>query len=281
VEFGKRMRLSDAELAAQGLTRMSETERLTKYYTGEDSLFKTMRRAQDLIGRNTSQIGTLETRLAAVPAVPPNAATLAVTSGIKSIKLTWTAPSTRASVVTGYRIYRARGSRVGDFPFVKVYDGPATVTTFTDNNVSVGISYYYSLVSVNAAGLESSPHLGRTARGVSPSTSPVSVVSDAGVYVVPNPFDMRYQRETFASAKNQPLPGFANQMLFYGLPNSATITIFTLDGVRVRSISHNANAGTEAWDMLSDAGQPVVSGVYIYVIDSANGKSVGKLVIAR
>ena len=281
VLFGKRMRLSDAELAAQGLTRMDETERLRTYYTGEDSLYTIVRRAQDIITRNVSQIGDLEARLATIPTTPPNPATLAVTGGIQSVKLTWTAPSTRAGEVTAYRIYRARGSRVGDFPFEKIYEGPTSVTTYTDNNVSVGILYYYYLVTVNASGVESSFHMCRTARGVGPSTAPVSVVADTGVYVVPNPYDMRYQRSTFASAKNQPLPGFAQQMLFYGLPQQATITIFTLDGVRVRTITHNANAGTEAWDLLSDAGQPVVSGVYIYVVDSVNGKSVGKLVIAR
>jgi hypothetical protein len=76
------------------------------------------------------------------------------------------------------------------------------------------------------------------------------------------------------------MPGFAENVTFYGLPAKATIVVYTLDGNQIKQIDHDA-AGTEPWDLTSDAGQPIVSGVYIYVVDSDAGKAVGKLVVVR
>lgn len=277
VELGNRLRLPTSDPNV-----LTEEARLTKYFSLEDSLFTILRRAQDMITRNVSSTADLEARLnsqLSSISSPPNAATFTVNSGVGKISMTWTAPTTRTSEVAKYRVYRARGSRVGDFPWGMVYEG--TGTSFDDVGVSVGIQYFYYLVTVNAAGVESSPHMARTERGVTPSTAVATAVTDENVYVVPNPYDARYQLSTFAAQKGQPLPAFAGQVLFYGLPAKATIHIYTLDGVEIRTIQHDVQAGTEAWDLTSATGQPVVTGVYIYVVDSSAGKAIGKLVIVR
>ena len=280
VELGRRLRLDDADP-----DKLTEEARLEKYFTLEDSLFTILRRAQNTISRDVSTLADLDARLLTQDVQsPPNAGTFAVNSGAGKIQMTWTAPMSRASEVAKYRVYRARGSRVGDFPFGLVYEG--TDLAFDDDQVAVGIEYYYYLVTVNAAGIESSMHMARTEHGVGPSTAAATKVEDPsgagmGAYVVPNPWDGRNQLSTFQSAKGQPMPGFAENVTFYGLPAKATIVIFTLDGNQIKQIEHDATGGTEPWDLTSDAGQPIVSGVYIYVVDSDAGKAVGKLVVVR
>jgi len=212
---------------------------------------------------------------------PPNAATLSVVGGAGKVDLSWTAPTSRAGEVAKYRIYRARGSRLGDFPWTLVKEVAAGTTSYTDTDVAVGLQYFYYLVTVNSAGVESSVHMGRTSRGVRPSVAANSSPSNSTVYVVPNPYDARYQLSTFQTAKDQPLPDFASQVVFYGLPAKATIHVYTLAGVEVVQISHNASNGSEPWDLKSRNGQPVVSGVYVYVVESDAGNAVGKLVIGR
>jgi len=283
VELGKRLRLSDADLEAEGLTRLTEQERLTKFFALEDELFTVLQRAQRTITRDVSTLKELDARLATQDVqTPPNAATFAVNAGSGQINLSWTAPNTRANEVSSYRVYRARGSRVGDFPWTEVYSGSAT--SYDDTDVAVGIDYFYYVVTVNSAGVESSPHLARTQHGVSPSTEPETAVGD--VYVVPNPYDARYQLGTFQAAAGEPLPGFAENVVFYGLPANATIIVYTLDGVQIKRIEHvaaegTAGQGTEAWDLTTDTGLPIVSGVYIYAVDSDAGDAIGKLVVVR
>jgi len=276
VELGNRLRLP-----VDDPNVLTEEARLKIYYGLEDELYTILERGHDAVGEATSTLATLETQLAAVPTSPPNPATFTLSSGIGQIDMTWTGPSSRTGAVAGYRIYRARGSRVGDFPWVKVADLGASTLSYSDENVSVGIDYFYYLVTVNSSGTESSAHMARTQLSVSPSTSPETAVTDDGVYVVPNPYNLRYQEDTFVAQKGGVLPGFAEQVVFYGLPAKATIHIYTLDGFEIQAIEHDAAAGTEPWDLLSRTGQPVVSGVYVYVVESTSGNAVGKLVIVR
>jgi hypothetical protein len=74
---------------------------------------------------------------------------------------------------------------------------------------------------------------------------------------------------------------------FINLPREATISIYTLDGDLVRTIDHNDEAFTSDyssrayWDLISRNTQAVVSGVYIYRVDSDLGSQVGKIVLIK
>ena len=74
---------------------------------------------------------------------------------------------------------------------------------------------------------------------------------------------------------------------FINLPNEATIRIYTLDGDLVRVIDHQAGAFTTDyssrayWDLVTRNTQAVVSGVYIYRVDSKLGVQVGKIVVVK
>ena len=71
------------------------------------------------------------------------------------------------------------------------------------------------------------------------------------------------------------------------LPERATIKIFTLDGDMVREIQHEPGgiftetSSTAWWDLISKNTQAVVSGVYLYSVESELGTQLGKIVIIK
>jgi hypothetical protein len=68
---------------------------------------------------------------------------------------------------------------------------------------------------------------------------------------------------------------------FTELPAQGTIEVFNVRGERVwRSDIPNAS-GQLRWDVRNQSGQPVASGVYLYVIQSPKDKKTGKLAIVR
>lgn len=288
--YQEQLAAGSAWLTGGGYNTAAEEKRLRDFFAGEDSLFTAFRRAQDAIGVQTSTVAELEASLRAVPALqsaPANPATFKAVSGTARLDLSWSA----VPGVDGYRIYRTTGSRLGDYPWVRVAEPGQAVMSYKDSaGVQVGIGYYYYIVSVKN-GVESSMHAARTAIPVSPFTAPAAQLDR--VIVVPNPWDWRYQNNTFVGAQlaGRQLPGFSNQVTFRGLVDRCTIHIYTLDGVEIRTIEHVPNLpepgvevpfGTQAWDLKTDGGQTVVTGVYIYVVDSPDkGKYVGKLVIIR
>jgi len=273
---------------------MSEQQRLTRYFTLEDSLFTIFRRSQDVIepaGTNTSTVAELEAMLAAnvdLQSAPANPSTFTANSSTDKLELSWT----EVSGVDGYRIYRTTGNRLGEQPWVRVASesdlGPTATSHSDDMDVQVGVGYFYYIVSVKN-GYESGSFATRTAKAVSPVTTPAGDLSD--VYVVPNPWNWRYQNKVFVTEVGNPLPGFADQVTFHGIVGKCTIHIFTLDGVEIKRIEHEPlqpgpglelKFGTEVWDLKTDGGQPVVSGIYIYVVDDpANGTANGKIVVIR
>lgn len=63
--------------------------------------------------------------------------------------------------------------------------------------------------------------------------------------------------------KNQ----FSRFVTFNHLPASATLRIFTLSGILVRTLEKSDESQFTTWDLLNEAGLPVASGVYIIYID--------------
>lgn len=78
----------------------------------------------------------------------------------------------------------------------------------------------------------------------------------------------------------------ARQVTFYNVPDTCTLSIWSLDGDLVRKIKHYADpAGSEAtvvrWDMITRNTQAVKTGIYVWSIESRFGTDVGKLVIIK
>ena len=81
------------------------------------------------------------------------------------------------------------------------------------------------------------------------------------ILAVPNPYLGRSSYE-FSS--------LSRQMRFTNLPAQCTIRIFSLSGDLVRTINHNNGLSFDTWDLKTDQGVLVASGVYIAHFDAPN-----------
>jgi hypothetical protein len=79
----------------------------------------------------------------------PGKETMTATAIQHSVALSWNAST---SSISGYNVYR--GSQSGG-PYTKVNSSLQSGTTFTDNNVQAGSTYFYVVTSVDASSQES------------------------------------------------------------------------------------------------------------------------------
>jgi hypothetical protein len=93
----------------------------------------------------------------------------------------------------------------------------------------------------------------------------------ARVRAVPNPYFAHSQYE---------LNRFNRVLKFTHLPARCTIRLFDLAGDLVRTIEKNDNTSQATWDLNTDHGLPIGSGVYIFHIDAPGvGTTTGKVAV--
>ena len=102
-----------------------------------------------------------------------------------------------------------------------------------------------------------------------------SVVANAvdDVYPVPNPYYNLTSLE---------LDQFRRQIKFVNLPPAlTTVRIFNLAGDCVRVLTKDDAGSAElVWDVLTETGLPVASGMYIYHVEAQGiGTKIGKLAV--
>lgn len=68
---------------------------------------------------------------------------------------------------------------------------------------------------------------------------------------------------------------------FTNLPSDATIKIFDVAGGLVRTLREPNGEGILHWDVTNDKGEPLASDVFLYSIESAEQKRMGKLMVVR
>jgi hypothetical protein len=69
-----------------------------------------------------------------------------------------------------------------------------------------------------------------------------------------------------------------------GLPKApCTIKIWTLAGDLVAQIDHDGSGGDgqAPWDLVSRSGHDIESGVYLFTVESALGRQIGRFVVIR
>jgi hypothetical protein len=123
---------------------------------------------------------------------------------------------------------------------------------------------------------------------------PISIGSGEKVAVYPNPYIISdatkpggYIDRGYEDSDRSGNTVFDRRIRFEGLPEGWTVRIFTLDGDLVKMINQGDAPYTIApttcyWDLISRNTQAVVSGIYIYVIEGANGyHELGKLAIIK
>lgn len=201
--------------------------------------------------------------------------------------------------LAGYRVYRSDFLPIG--PWAMIADikkgDPAyntgTSYSFTDSTVQIGTGYYYSITAydtgkafwtinptqrfpetgntVRVPAMETSIFANRTTRPFLATLPAPKSVNE--VLVVPNPF-------VIGEGSSQ--PGETDQIQFVNVPNPGTIRIYTVRGDLVKTIVVDENrGGIVTWNQVTDFGQYVESGVYIFHVESQYGKSTGKFAIVR
>ena len=187
---------------------------------------------------------------------------------------------------------------------------------FLDREVKNGFLYFYSVTAYDSTGqgptmVELSGRRSAVeAEGVEPQAS---VRTSKSVWVVPNPyrgFNNLLQRPSAWDLTPNATDPTGTHIDFMGLPpGQYTIRIYTVSGDLVQIIrsddpvnesvrsdvegddgvtrpgynrqQDNPNDGQARWNLISRNGQDVVSGIYLFAVESSEGTQRGKFVIIR
>ena len=173
---------------------------------------------------------------------------------------------------------------------------------YVDPNVQNGFVYFYSVTGKDSTGQRDvnggrgtlAEQEGRRSavesNGVTPQSATVLASSDSAIYVVPNPYRGSAQWDLTPNAADPT----GTHIDFFNMPAGQwTLRIFTISGDLVQTIRYddlqtngkpqkeNAADGQATWNLISRNGQDVVSGIYIFSVESEAGTSRGKFVIIR
>jgi hypothetical protein len=201
----------------------------------------------------------------------------------------------------GYRVYKSTISARGPWTLLAEYDLPGNIfgyntgldTQYVDVGLLNNFEYYYTVTAFSKPDTvadfpsqESS--LNANVMVVIPGPEPPPSVGE--VAVVPNPYrgDIAYHQ--FNPPWERPDPSRDiwleqdRRVQFINLPAQCEIKIYTLAGDLVSTLVHNSfSKGFEDWNLTSDIGQAVASGIYLFTVkDSKKGNiQIGKFVVIK
>lgn len=95
-------------------------------------------------------------------------------------------------------------------------------------------------------------------------------IDDIGI--TPNPYK---------GASAYEVSQLVDQVRFTNMPNTATIRVFTVAGTLVRTLEKNSASASFPWDLTTEEGLPIASGMYIIHIDSEFGEKVLKFGVVK
>ncbi|GBE27128.1 hypothetical protein BMS3Bbin03_01048 [bacterium BMS3Bbin03] len=242
--------------------------------TGKDSIYQTFSRAMQAYKSDFN-----------IPKPPPPPQTFNVEPGGNRITLKWSNNAESWPNFSGYRIYRAMF--LPDTFYQKIYEcggntGIPLTHEFWDTTAVRGFDYYYYMTSFDdgttnkiqpGVPLESSKFYTMTNEPARLVRAPGKAMAD--IRVVPNPFNIRSRSIQYGVSG-------ADRIMFLNLPPVCTIKIFSERGDLIDTINHTNTSGDEAWNSITTYRQVVVSGIYIAVFTTPDGKkAIRKFVIIR
>ena len=165
------------------------------------------------------------------------------------------------------------GSYVLDYPRGNPVDADTTARLFVDLAPIVGFRHEYAVTSIDTttmvnADFAESPIDSSQLVYLTPSTPPASNLEH--VAVVPNPYKGSAEWDL---GPNQRAVHFIN------IPSGSTVRIFTSAGDLLRVLTQDPNSsvggatGELPWDLKNDAGNTVVSGIYLYTVQPPDGRT--------
>jgi hypothetical protein len=192
----------------------------------------------------------------------------------------------------------AWGSSPGEFayPFVTAtlfgaYYGPNEAGSYVDGSSAGGASSLPQVGNYDKTGAQLTVNhyfsfntaKGNTEADIFEFTSSAPLASEEKqktdlelINVFPNPYYAANEQETGR---------FENFVTFTHLPDDGTdvtIKIYSIDGVLVRTLSHNSENNQYAkWDLRNNNGLPVASGPYVANVETNHGEKIVKLYIVQ
>jgi hypothetical protein len=165
------------------------------------------------------------------------------------------------------------GSYVLDYPKGNPVDADTTARLFVDLAPLVGFRHEYAVTSIDTtttvnSDFAESPIDSSQLVYLTPSTPPASNLEH--VAVVPNPYKGSAEWDL---GPNQRAVHFIN------IPSGSTVRIFTSAGDLLRVLTQDPNTsvggttGELPWDLKNDAGNTVVSGIYLYTVQPPDGRT--------
>ena len=206
-----------------------------------------------------------------IPKAPPPPAQFTVTSGGDRIQLEWANNADTWPHFNGYVIYRSEGL-VKDYRAVyeKVFECNASNVVHKWDDVSAvrGFNYYYYIQSKDD-GTQNDVKPGTplySSLFLTMTTVPAHLLRPSGnllgeVRVVPNPYDIQSRKWQFGEV------GPYDRIMFYGIPPTCRLRIFSEDGALIWEKLHTNGSGDEFWDSKTSSNQIVVSGIYILYVE--------------
>jgi len=161
-------------------------------------------------------------------------------------------------------------------------------------NVQPSTPYYFSVtafdygsLNVDLGSLETSPLVNAVEAYALPASERVEE-KPLQVIVYPNPYriDGGYARAGYENRDRTRSAERARVIHFANLPHQCLIRIYTVSGDLVKQIDHSYGADDprgqhEEWNVVSRNTQSVVTGIYIWHVQSSMGEQLGKLVIIK
>ena len=184
---------------------------------------------------------------------------------------------------------RADSSDTTDEGWLRYYEYEYVI-----DNLQPSVPYYVSVttfdfgsLNVDLGALESSPLINAVEEYALPGTD---VVENEALQVIvyPNPYriDGGYAAAGYENRDRTKSAERTRKINFANLPNVCTIRIFSIDGDLIKEIDHNFPEGGpssqhDEWNVISRNTQAVVTGIYLWQVESAMGEQIGKLVIIK
>jgi predicted CXXCH cytochrome family protein len=191
--------------------------------------------------------------------LPP--AGVAATTGAGLVHLTWNKPvDLDVKYVAVYR-----GTTPGFTPTSPLQTTGGT--SYTDNGVVVGSTYYYKLAAFDFSGNESQYS----------NEVPVIVTAVTETGGIPT---------EYALQQNNPNPFNPSTLIRYQVPEAAHVRIQiynTLGSLIATVVDREMNPGyhTVVWDGRDFSGNAVASGIYLYKMEAGNFSSVRKMMLLK
>jgi hypothetical protein len=98
----------------------------------------------------------------------------------------------------------------------------------------------------------------------------------ANIRVVPDPY---YAISGYTRHGTWEANQGEREIQFQHLPDQCTLRIYSLAGDLVRTFQHNDGTGTVSWNLLTDSGRLIASGIYIYHVESRYGDRLGRFAV--